>query len=397
MNTILIVDDEHKNLNALLRTFMDTEYDVVIASNGEEALQKIEKYSPSLVILDIMMPGMDGIEVCSRIKAMDENILVLMLSARSALQDRMKGYAVQADDYMVKPYDPDELIAKVNILIRLYNANKALDTLNRQLEEKVKKRTNELVARERQAIVGKMIKGIVHNLRGPLTVALGSSQMSAVAFDKLLLSETGNGAVLNCINEIKSNNGKVLEAIGKAGELVDSLLLQGGANPAEKPTAIDLNELVQKEYRFLRSEIILKHEVAVEFALADDLPQITGRYSDFSQVFYNLVKNACEAMQASPEKILLISTEYSPTGIKLSFSDTGPGIAPDKLARIFDPFFSTKSEDSTNESGSGLGLFVASRLMAAYQAFITVKNREPAGSDFTILVPMSNIAKGEIQ
>lgn len=397
MNTIVIVDDEPKNLNALMRVFMDTEYEVVIASTGEEAMQKVEQYAPSLVVLDIMMPGMDGIEACSRIKAMNENILVLMLSARSALEDRMQGYAVQADDYMVKPYDPDELIAKVNILIRLYNAKKALDDLNRDLEETIRKRTDELVARERQAIAGRMVKGIVHNLRGPLTVALGSAQMTAIQFDKLLLTETGNDNVLNCINEIKKNNGKVLDAIGRTGDLVDSLLLQGGANPKEKPVAIDLNELIQKEYRFLRSEIILKYEVDVGLSLADDIPKITGKYSDFSQVFYNLVKNACEAMTVSIEKKLLISTEHSSTGIKLSFADTGPGIDPDKLSQIFDPFFTTKSEDRVSESGSGLGLFIASRLLAAYQAFISVQNFEAGGTVFTIMIPMSNITKGDIK
>lgn len=139
MNTILLVDDEQKNLNALVRIFMDTAYDLVIASNGEEALKKVEQYTPSLVILDIMMPGMDGIKVCSRIKAMNENIMVLMLSAKATLEDRMKGYAVQADDYIVKPYNPDELIAKVNIIIRLFNAKKALADLNSDLEATVRK------------------------------------------------------------------------------------------------------------------------------------------------------------------------------------------------------------------------------------------------------------------
>lgn len=398
MDTILAVDDEQKNLNSIKRIFSDQEHKFYFASTGKYALEQVEKYSPSLVILDIMMPGMNGIEVCSRIKTHDENIMVLMLSAKSALGDRMKGYAVMADDYLVKPYDPDELIAKVNILMRLYNAKKALAELNRDLEVTVRKRTDELIARERQAIIGKMVKGIVHNLRGPLTVALGSAQLTAAEFDKLLLiSGPVDQDRTRLIHEIKKNTGRVLEAIGKTSVLVDTLLLQGGSNPTEQTRSIDLNELVQKEYRFLRAEIILEFEVDVEFKLADNLPKIIGKYTDFSQVFYNLVKNACEAMADSIEKHLTISSKYSSTGITISFSDTGPGIDSEKISRIFDPFFSSKSKKKSSESGSGLGLFICSRLMTRYQAFISVESRESCGSVFSIQIPLSNLCKGDIQ
>lgn len=145
---ILVVDDEKPNLKAIERLFFESDYQLLFAQNGEEALKIVKETRLSLVILDIMMPGISGLEVCSRIKEMDPNIMVLMLSARARLDDRLKGYGANADDYLVKPYNPDELTAKVSILIRLYNAQKALQEMNQTLENKVQKRTEALIAQD---------------------------------------------------------------------------------------------------------------------------------------------------------------------------------------------------------------------------------------------------------
>ena len=391
MDTILVVDDEKKNLNAIRRIFSGPEYKLYFASSGEEAMEKVEIHSPSLVIMDVMMPGMDGIEACSRIKVKNENIMVLMLSGKSGIEDRMKGYAVLADDYIGKPYDPDELIAKVNILLRLFNAKKELADMNENLEITVQKRTGELIARERQALTGKMVQGIVHNLRGPLAVAASHAQLLSLLVDEYQsASDPAPPVNMDFITEVKTRNNKILDAIGKGSELIDTLVFQGGANPREKRRPLNLNELIQKEARFLRSEIIMHHGVELKLDLAHELPLVNGRYTDFSQVFYNLVKNACEAMAGSEKKKLTISSRHSASEIILSFSDTGPGIDPELKAMIFDPFFSTKSGADKTGSGSGLGLFICARLMSEYKAFISVRNLDPAGCEFSIQIPLQD-------
>ena len=134
MNKILAVDDEQRNLNAIKRIFSKHKHKFFFALNGAAALEQVKKESPSIVILDIMMPGISGIETCSKIKKIDGNILVLMVSANASVDDRLEAYQNKADDYLVKPYDPDELIAKVEILLRLYNAQQKLKEVNQNLE-----------------------------------------------------------------------------------------------------------------------------------------------------------------------------------------------------------------------------------------------------------------------
>lgn len=246
MSTILLVDDEAKHLKALARVFFKGGHKLCFAASGEDAVKQVDTHHPELVVLDIMMPGMDGFSTCERIKSRGGGAMVLMLSARFDLKDRMKGYAVRADDYMSKPFDPEELLAKAGILLRLYRAQSELKRSNLQLEEAVAKRTEELIARERLAMAGSMVKGIVHNLRGPLTVAQNGIQLAGLELAGLPSGE--REAPL--MTKVKKHHAMVTDALSRTGELVDSLLIQGGFHAGEECRPLDLNRLIEKESRF---------------------------------------------------------------------------------------------------------------------------------------------------
>ena len=137
MNRILVVDDEKGNIEIINRVFANDDYDMEFVQNGEEALQCVSDFDPDVVILDIVMPGIGGYDVCRQFKSDSKTsrIMVLLLSGKSTLEDRLKGYEVRADDYIVKPYDPEELRAKVQILLRLKNAQDERDRLIHKLQD----------------------------------------------------------------------------------------------------------------------------------------------------------------------------------------------------------------------------------------------------------------------
>jgi two-component system response regulator MprA len=118
---ILIIDDDNRMTSALHRTFAYAGYQVSIASNGEEALSMVRIRPPDLVILDLMLPGLDGFEVCRRLRSAGDDIAVLMLTARDAVEDRVAGFDTGADDYLVKPFALEELLARVKALLRRRN------------------------------------------------------------------------------------------------------------------------------------------------------------------------------------------------------------------------------------------------------------------------------------
>lgn len=150
---ILIVDDSRMNL-AVLEELLSGDYELESASSGEECLRKLPAFAPDLVLLDIMMPGIDGYETCRRIKAgpLGDFTQVILISGKAATAERLEGYRVGADDYMIKPFDHDELLAKVHIqfklrdsVAKLWAANAQIQKFNAELEELVAKRTSEIV------------------------------------------------------------------------------------------------------------------------------------------------------------------------------------------------------------------------------------------------------------
>jgi len=155
MNRILIVDDEENILNSIKRIFLDDNYNIEVARDGHEALKSISSFDPDLIVLDIMMPGLDGYEVCRRLKSDDKTseIMILFLSGKITLKDRLKGYETGVDDYITKPYDPEELRAKIKILLSLKNIQKALQkeiNERKKAEEALRKQTHALSKRVKE-------------------------------------------------------------------------------------------------------------------------------------------------------------------------------------------------------------------------------------------------------
>ncbi|MDI6789844.1 MAG: hybrid sensor histidine kinase/response regulator, partial [Thermodesulfobacteriota bacterium] len=456
MNRILVVDDETNNLKAIKR-LLRRDYILEFAQNGDEALKLIPDFNPDLILLDIMMPGIDGYEVCRRLKSDSKTsgIMVLLVSAKSALEDRLRGYEVGTDDYIIKPYEPEELRAKVRILLRLKNAQDELRTVNRDLEKLVAVKTRELVKQERQAIVGQMVQGIVHNLRGPLTVVHVRAEIACETARKLLeiskddeLVKSQNSPPLAGLqrrlagargdegegehNHLKSlpyspspqpspvkgegvfglfpksskddpdnfqklaenvihNLDSLLEAVDRTDLLIDSLLAKGRQEAAGEKQRLNLNDIIAQEIKFLDADMDLKHGVKKYLDLDPSIPDLYGTYSDFSQVTYNLIKNASEAMKNLQKKELRISTRHDDENIYIIFQDTGSGISSEDLERIFDPFFTTKpgkEPDNAGEpTGTGLGLYTCSQLMKYYGGEISAQSKLGAGTTFTITIP----------
>lgn len=396
INRILVVDDEKYNLTAIKRIFLNDNYITEFAMNGKEALERVSDFEPDLVILDIMMPGINGYEICSQLKSHTNTsgIMVLLLSAKNALEDRLKGYKVEADDYLVKPYDPEELRAKVRILVRLKNAQDELRILNQNLEKLVENRTRELVKKERQALVGQMVQGFIHNLQGPMTAVCGRTELALRTAGKLLENQGTPNISRKPVEQIVRHLDYSLDAADKVELLIHNLLAKGRNEAEDVKQELNLNDLIVKELEFLDADMELKHEVKKNLNLDPSLPCLFGIYSDFSQVIYNMIKNASDAMKNSSKKELAISTKHDNANIYIEFQDTGAGILPADLERIFDPFFTTKPKKGAEKKGepvgTGLGLYTCAQLMKSYGAHISAESELGVRTTFTITIPKQN-------
>ena len=238
-NRILIVDDCPINLK-ILKELLRGEYEIASALSGEEGLQKVREFSPELILLDIMMPGLDGYEVCRQIKEgpLGKFTQVILVSGKASTPERLKGYEVGADDYVVKPFDHDELIAKVRIHFRLrqtmtelWAAHQEIQRFNAELESLIQQRTEEVVATRDVAIFGfaKLAES-----RDPET---GEHLDRMRNYSRILAEELSrNGPYVHNINAQFISDiyrSSPLHDIGKVG-IPDAILLKPGRLTSEE-------------------------------------------------------------------------------------------------------------------------------------------------------------------
>ncbi len=346
---ILIVDDTVDTVELLKKRFRAEGYDTAEAYDGEEALKQVAEYNPDLIVLDVMMPKLDGYEVCQRLKA-DENtryIPILMLTAKSDVESKVRGLDIGADDYLPKPFDYKELSARVRSLLTIKAAHE------------------KLVEEEKSGALEQMMDQVAHEIRNPLTSIGGFARK---VYGKLPEGDPNKKYMEMIINDVA-----ILESMIK--QLIE---LKTMAISFKKPT--NINDLIMKALKLFEQEFNEK-AIDVQSELADNLPLIPADEKLLKRALCNLIKNSIEAM-AEGTKVLRIASRLSEGRIEILVSDTGKGIPTDKLKKIFDPFVTSKVY------GPGLGLTFTYRIIQDHNGTISVESEPGKGTTFTISFPV---------
>lgn len=230
---------------------------------------------------------------------------------------------------------------------------------------------HQLVQAERLATVGTVASGIVHNLKNPLTRIVGYA-------DLLLTRYPDENFVKNIQESAKLMN-----------EMVENILTK--VRYQQKRENIDLHVLLEREMEFLAADQFFKYEINTEVHFGSHIPNFWGIYTDLSQVFGNLLRNAVEALYNRDQKELHVSTYMLDNCICVDIQDTGCGIPEADLETLFDPFVTTKAGDGkTSPLGTGLGLYMAKQLLEKYNAHIDVFSEEGVGTLFRVRLPLEN-------
>jgi signal transduction histidine kinase len=346
---ILIVDDAVDTVELLRKRFRSEGYDTAEAYDGEEALKGVEEYNPDLIVLDVMMPKVDGYEVCRRLKA-DENkkyIPVLMLTAKGEIESKVKGLEIGADDYLAKPFDYKELSARVKSLLT------------------IKASREKLVEEEKSVALDKMMDEVAHEIRNPL-VSIGG--FAKRVYDRLPENDPNKKYLEMIMDEVLKLENMVKLLI----ELKTMTVCYLGN--------MDINEVITEALTLYEDEFAAKG-VVVKTGLLHNLPFISGDKEQLKIAVSNLIKNSIEAMQESP-KVLTIATSVSDGRMIIEVSDTGKGIPKDKLKSIFHPFYTSKIY------GPGLGLTFTLKIVQQHGGNISVESEPGKGTTFTIRLPI---------
>ena len=351
-NKILIVDDAMDTVELLRKRFHSEGYDTAEAYNGSEALQRVSEYEPDLIVLDVMMPVMDGYEACRRLKSDEKTkyIPILMLTAKGEVEHKVKGLDIGADDYMGKPFDYKELSARVRSLLSI-------------------KATHEKkVVEEKTGALEQMIDEVAHEIRNPLTSIGGFARK---VFNKLPEDDPNRKYMQMIIEDVA-----VLENMIKQ-------LIELKSMEISQKESVNMNEIITDALQVFEKETAEKN-VQVATYLMDNLPHLFIDKKLMKRALCNMIKNAIEAMEKT-EKKLTIRTALSGGYLDITIADTGKGIEKDKIRNIFDPMVSSKM------FSPGLGLTFAQKIVQYHDGSISVESEPGKGTTFTIRFPVVKV------
>jgi len=378
---VLIVEDEGAHRKTLGRLLEPLKMNLSFLGNGKDAFLLLKKKDYTVAILDWVMPGMTGIELCSRIKSKSPATKVVMLTAKSSKKDREKALRAGADAYITKPYDPDELLASVQGLVDGVQTGRVNGT---GCDESVRGRDVPYVFDK------SVVCGMLHNIRTPLSILLNNSQLTELEMNKIKLSAfSGKKQLSEHLTRLETHQRRIQIAVTKAMDIIEGVLDVNCLNDGSKRIPLDLNRLIEQETEFLRADMCLKFNVTVTFDLDPHIPMIKAVASDFSQILQNMIQNACEAMDKSEIRQLTITTKFQRGQIFIALKDTGPGIEASILPQLFIPNQSTKEKSQYPGSGFGLGLYISKRILDSYHGEIGVEKTGPGGSVIVIEIPSS--------
>jgi signal transduction histidine kinase len=348
---ILVVDDNADNLRILSHILTSKGYKVRPVTTGPQALAAVQSQPPDLILLDIVMPEMSGYEVCQRLQADEQTrqIPVMFLSALSAIEEKVRAFTSGGVDYLTKPFQTEEVLARVAVHLKLR-------TLQKDLEQEV-------------AELDAFAHTVAHDLKNPLGLIVSCADYLAAGIPGM---ETG---------ELVELLQRILQFGLTAVNIIDELLLLAGVRRSSAIVApVDMQEVVlQAQARLLP----LIEEQRAQIVLPPTWPIALGYAPWLQEVWVNYLSNAIK-YGGTPPQLELGATPLSDDLIRFWIRDNGPGIAPGDQARLFAEF-SRLSE--MRVTGHGLGLSIVRRIIEKLGGQVGVESQVGQGSTFFFTLP----------
>jgi signal transduction histidine kinase len=376
---VLIVDDERRNVELLKVMLASEGYVLLTASNGEDAIALLADQQPDLILLDLMMPGMDGYQVAAKIKQnpATNNIPVIMLTALDDRSAKMLGLNAGAEDFLTKPVDRAELCVRVRNLLRLRTYGNKLRIAHAALAVALEEASDaRLMAEHANNAKTQFLRAMSHELRTPLNAISGYTEILEMG-----IRGSVNPAQVKDLGRIKRASAYLLRLIND----VLTIARLEGARPLHL-ISIAVNSVLSE----VEGLCILQAKAnGLTLTVTESEHEIfaTADAERFQQILLNLVTNAIKFTPKGGS--IQVTCDDDMGAVRVRVKDNGVGVRMLDLERVFEPFVQVDRHlTSETQQGVGLGLSISRELARAMKGDLTLESLEGIGSTFTLLLPI---------
>ena len=386
--TILVVDDSLVNLAALNEILEQQGFAVLLANSGQRAITVAKENRPDLILLDVVMPGWDGYETCTQIKANSKlsNIPILFISGLGDTQNKIKAFQAGAVDYVSKPFQNDELFARVTTHIEL-------SKLRNNLEKEVENQTAQIrslmsalqlsyqKAHEGSVLKTQFLRNISHEFRTPMNIILGVTEE--------MVQDT----------PLNDEQTQMAEEVLKSGKLLLSILdnmlrfaEQFSGELTQETTTFEIRELIGDCLNNI-TPAALNKKLSIHQILPDDLPTVKGNYDHLKEILNKFLENAIKFTPSGKieTKVNIVEDFGKQIELRFTVSDTGIGINLDQQERLFQAFSQGDGSTTREYGGLGMGLALAKLYCDNMGGELGVDSIVGKGSSFWFQVPLERV------
>lgn len=393
MARILVVDDNPNNLDVLAELFDQHDFVVLFALDGRTGLQRAESGRPDLILLDVMMADMDGFETCRKLKANSatKDIPVIFMTALTDTTNKVKAFASGAVDYITKPFEPEEVLARVHTHLTLQQLRQDLQTKNEQLQDSLDTLHNtqeQLVQAKKMAALGRLVAGIAHEINTPVGVSITAvsflEKKSQEVAELYASGKLPRSEFETYLRQSGDATAAILSNLQRAAKLIQHFKQVAVDQHSEEQRLVNLKAYLsnlviglQAKYGRFPYQMSL---TCPEDLCVDIYPGMLVQI--ISHLFENSVLHGFEHTQAGEISLDICQQQHQ---LLLQYRDNGKGMSPEQCERVFDPFFTTKRA----QGAVGLGMHIVYNLITQTLGGTIECQSEPEhGTTFYISLPL---------